>query len=189
MTKRSSPAFWLMSLGNGGTPVLYNEAVGGTVTEIADYNGTGQTWRVHTFTSSGTLDVLNDADPNGFRVMVAGGGGSGGYSWHYGWTGGWGGRGETVTDDALMVSTGAISVTVGGASVFESLTGRRGGNGGDAGDGYHGGGGAGYPCVASDITGSNVACYGGAGGAPGDPNGNYGKPGGAGRVIVAYQIG
>jgi hypothetical protein len=189
-----------MTLGNGGTPVLFNEAVGGTVTEIADYNGTGQTWRVHTFTSSGSLEVLSDGDPNGFRVMVAGGGGGGGYSWHYGWTGGTGGRGQTVTDDALALPVGSHTVTRGGggggegtggtSSVGAFISAAGGGGATGAGDGYHGQNGSpSYSCVASDISGSTVSCYGGAGGAPGDPNGGYGKAGQPGAVIVAYQIG
>jgi len=52
MTKRSNPALWLLSLGNGGVDRPFNEAVGGTITEIDDYNGTGEKWRVHTFAAS-----------------------------------------------------------------------------------------------------------------------------------------
>ena len=111
MPKRSNPAFWLMTLGNGGTPVLFNEAVGGTVTEIADYNGTGETWRVHTFTSSGSLEVLNDADPDGFRVLVAGGGGGGGVSMANG--GGGGAAGQLVINDTQALTVGTHTVTVG----------------------------------------------------------------------------
>ena len=45
------------SAGVSFTPVGYNDATGGTVTEIDDYNGTGKLWRVHTFTGNGTLNV------------------------------------------------------------------------------------------------------------------------------------
>ena len=68
-----------MTLGNGGTPVLFNEAVGGTITEVADYNGTGETWRIHTFTGYGskTFTVIQDTQP--FTVIAWGGGGAGSY--------------------------------------------------------------------------------------------------------------
>mgnify|MGYP000016847978 CR=1 FL=1 len=109
-------------------PKRFNSATGGTVTTVEDYNGTGQTWRVHTFTASGTFTVQVADQP--FRVLVvgAGGGGSSG-SFEVNGQGGGGGWVENVTTD---VPVGAHAVTIGnrgkGATTAESYSG---GSGGD----------------------------------------------------------
>ena len=186
MPKRSNPAFWLMTLGNGGTPVLFNEAVGGTITEVADYNGTGQTWRVHTFTSSGSLEVLSDADPNGFRVLVVGGGGSGGGGGGGDNGGGGGGGGGLFEDSAMSLTSGSHTITVGSggqsttAFGYTMLPGGNGGGGGGAGAGganYGSGGGGGAPGAGG---GGNVSSgQGGNGGnAAAEYNGGSGGHGG-----------
>ena len=190
MPKRSNPAFWLMTLGNGGTPVLYNEAVGGTVTEVADYNGTGETWRVHTFTADGSLEVLSDADPNGFRVLIVGGGGGSG-PWDGSYYGGHGGGGG-VYEASTPIDLGAQTVTIGrgghpngnGAVTSandSSLTGVGGltvvcGGGGSGGPGPDGpgpgdgpnpganGGGSGFGGGGGNGPGRNCGYYSGSGG-------------------------
>ena len=109
MTKRSNPALWLLSLGNGGVDRPFNEAVGGTVTEIDDYNGSGEKWRVHTFTGNGTLDISVAVQP--FRVLIVGGGGASKFTANSGQGGG--GAGGMITDDALSLTSGAHTVTIG----------------------------------------------------------------------------
>ena len=166
MAKRNSPALWLLTLGNGGQEVLVNEALGGTITEIENYNGTGETWRVHTLSSSGTLEVLSSPQP--FRVLVVGGGGgaqglSGSPSVDD--EGGGGGAGEVQDLSNQILPTGSLSVTVGaggatnnngGSSSVHSIT----STGGSRGNGYSGGAsGNGY----SGGTGQNAQGGGGAG--------------------------
>ena len=167
----------------------FNNATGGTITTVSNYNGTGQTWLVHTFNSGGTFTVVDAPSP--FSTLVTAGGGSGGYSWHYGWTGGWGGGGQTLLNTNFTMAPGAHAVARGGSngnSSISSITAIAGGAGGAAGDGWHGGAGSpNYGAVTSFITGSSVS-YRGAPGSPGAPDGNSGSPGGAGLVIVAYRI-
>ena len=54
----------------------YNDATGGTETVVDDYNGTGEQWKVHTFTSSDSLLVTSAVDP--FAILCVGSGGGGG---------------------------------------------------------------------------------------------------------------
>jgi hypothetical protein len=56
----------------------FNNATGGTITTATNYNGTSDTYRIHTFTSSGTFTVSTTGNP--FRVLVNGAGGAGGGS-------------------------------------------------------------------------------------------------------------
>lgn len=194
----------------------YNNATGGTVTEIDNYNGSGQTWRVHTFTGSGSFEVLNNVQP--FRVLVVGGGGGAQRSPGTGWNSGNGGGGE-VNDVITNLSLGSNVVTVGGGGFGGSggaLTDNEpGGPGGQSGvaqvtsQGGGGGGAGGYagPATVSDITGANVTYSGnkGAGGAYGTPatlfgegsghatggggsgGANYSPGGMGGVVIISYQ--
>jgi hypothetical protein len=57
-------------------PSPYNVAAGGTVTEVPNYNGTNETWRIHEFLADDTLEVLYAVEP--FNVVLVAGGGSGG---------------------------------------------------------------------------------------------------------------
>lgn len=87
----------------------FNLATGGNSTvDVANYNSTGQLWRVHTFTSSGTFAVSDSPGIYAFRVLVIGGGGGGGS----GTNGGGGGAGGVV-DTTSFLGTGNLSVTVG----------------------------------------------------------------------------
>ena len=154
------------SAGVSFTPsVPYNNATGGTVTEVANYNGTGQRWMVHTFTGGGTLNVSRAAQP--FRVLVVGGSGGGGSGadGSLGYGGGGGGGGGAV-DTSIELTTGAIAVTVGGQGVTQtSIYEQR----------YGGGGG-------TSSLGSYVSAAGGGGGhstwhaAPNSKGGNSGAP-------------
>ena len=160
----------------------YNAATGGTITTISNYNGTGQTWKVHKFLSSGTL-VVSSA-PQIFRVLVVGGGGGSGW-WNKGAGGGGGGM---FTNDSLIYSTGSKAVTVGGSNAASSLAGVGTGSPGiDGSGGRVGNGGAsGAPTAHAGGNGDNVYSSGGgggAGGAGGSPRGyELGGVGGPGKA-------
>lgn len=147
---------------------------------------------MHSFTTSAALTVTNNVQS--FDVVVGAAGGYGGYSWHYGWTGGWGGSGQAVVAYATHLSPSTYLVTVGGtgcpggSSSLAAFTAAGGGCGGAAGDGYHGASGSpAFQPILSSITGTLLS-YGGVGGHPGAPNGGGGQPGGAGTVVVRYEI-
>ena len=89
-------------------------ATGGTVTEITEG---GVDYKVHTFTSSGTFEVVSGAAD--VEYLVVGGGGGGGGTYHAG-GGGAGGvltGSTTVTPESYTVSVGA-----GGAGGIGSLS-------------------------------------------------------------------
>jgi len=131
-------------------PSRYNAATGGTVTTVENYNGTGQRWRVHTFTGSGTFTVTTADQP--FRVLVLGGGGGAGgyYSQVPPGTGGGGGawhdsRPLTVGAHAVTIGAGGGGASGGGAPGGSTSLGdlTAGGGGGGARD--YGGGSSGSP--------------------------------------------
>lgn len=136
------------------TTTNWNAATGGTETTISNYNGTGQTWKRHTFTSNGTLNITNAGQP--FRVLVVGGGGGGAaYDGNFHGNGGSGGF-DTQNDNAT-IAVGSYAVTVGGG-------------GGNPGEGTWSYGGTGGQSSIGTIFTAN----GGAGGnPPGVNNGNY----------------
>ena len=118
MTKRSNPALWLLSLGNGGVDRPFNDAVGGTVTEIDDYNGSGEKWRVHTFTGNGTLDISVAVQP--FRVLIVGGGGASKFTANSGQggggAGGAGSAGSGGPGKASNITGSSVTYARGGGS-------------------------------------------------------------------------
>ena len=193
----------------------WNDATGGTIAEVDNYNGTGERWRVHRFTGNGTLNVSLAVQP--FRVLVVGGGGGGGAGG--GAQHGGGGDGGWGSDTTTALTTGAHTITVGGggggaggASTAFGIT----GNGGKAGA-YQGGGdthgatngpnsdthGAPFGAISTvpfrfGAQGLGFHGWRGNNGPPntgrgGDGGNNTGSPGptggGSGVVIVAYQIG
>jgi len=194
-------------------PKRFNAATGGTVTDVEDYNGTGQRWRVHTFTGSGTFTVTTADQP--FRALVLGSGGRGGIQYIYE-VGGGGDGGYNGGTDQAQIPVGAYPVTVGGGNSADSLLGDLFiGKGGKGGPNAASGGGAPYSRGNGktngpqnyDITGTPKDY--GKGGPHGDcasgvptppPNTGDGGGGGcdsgggrtggaSGIVIVAYQIG
>ena len=199
-------------------PVLpWNAATGGTVTTIANYNGTGQTWKMHAFTATGALSVTSGL--RAFRVLAVGGGGNGGAGSHYYSVGGSGGNGQSV-DTTTTFTAGLTAVTIGGsgaASSVGSVTAAAGGSGGNAYNGgasfINGSAGSGHATLSSTITGAAVTYSAGTGatgtgGVAGSPGGfpgggggggggatnqmapaQGGGAGGSGLVIVAYQTG
>jgi hypothetical protein len=187
----------------------WNEATGGTVNDVTNYNGTGETWRVHRFTGNGTFTITRGALP--FRALVVGGGGGG--VGNTGAVNGQAGNGATGADTTIpSFDPGAHPITVGGggggSSPSHSVPGHAAGASSGLGltgpgAGGPGGGGGGWNRV-SNITGANVT-YGQS--APGPSNGATGgrgngggggmcsvnncggAAGSAGISIFAYRIG
>ena len=174
----------------------YNSASGGTEATIPNYNGTGETWKTHTFTSNGTLTVTGSYGVYPLRVLLVGGGSGGTRTLGPGAdpnhrTYGTGGDGGYVLDGNYTLPTGALTVTVGagggsraygaghngGETSLDTLLASSGtikSNGGSANWWANGGpGGAG---TTSDVSGTSVT-YAGGGGGGGNPEL---KPGGAG---------
>lgn len=145
--------------GSGSGPAAFQpvEATGGTVTDI-DVDGV--TYRVHTFTSTGTFEVTDSGtDATVDYLVVAGGGGGGGA----GASGGSGGGGGGVVRADGTVTTGSHSVTVGA--------------GGGRGDGT---GDIGFNGENSQFLGT-TAIGGGGGEGGGTPSGESGGSGGGSR--------
>jgi len=91
-------------------------ATGGTVTT---YTTGGTTYKVHTFTSSGTFNVTSGGPVD---VLLVGGGGGGGY--YLGAQvggGGGGGGGQVVYQTGVSVSLGSFPVTVGSGGLADTL--------------------------------------------------------------------
>lgn len=87
----------------------FNSATGGnSVVDITNYNGTGETWRVHSFTSNGTFTVQSSFE--NYRVLVVGGGGGGNTNTY---NGGGGGGGGLYYNANQSISPGSYPVTVG----------------------------------------------------------------------------
>jgi len=150
----------------------FNQATGGTVTDVDNYNGTGEKWRVHEFTSNGTFDVKVAANP--FRILLFGGGGSRGSG-----NQGGGGAGGHIEDDAYSITPGSYSISIGKHGNYPSYG--QGGNGGNTtafGLTALGGGGGGYFRGGGGTAGSSGGCGGGGGG--GGRKGGAGPGGGGG---------
>ena len=143
----------------------YNDAVGGEITDVDNYNGTGQKWRVHTFKNSSDLIVKNASKP--FRVLlVAGGGGGAGGGPYYGGGGG-GGAGGLIFKEEQVLAAGTYPVTIG-----------QGGAGGEgAREGAHNGV-PGAPGGATEVAG--LQAIGGGGGQSYQGDGSSGGSGGGG---------
>lgn len=176
----------------------WNSATGGTVTDVPNYNGTGQKWRVHRFATGGTFTVTQSTQP--FRVFGSGGAGGGQSSGCCGSCAGPGQFGETgQTAKSLTAKAYPVTVGAGGGGGGWSVNSNPGSDGGaTAIDGvtYRGGKGGLYGHYAgnfvqtsTDIRGAGAEnlgarCFGG-------PCGDHhnGATGESGFVIVAYRIG
>jgi hypothetical protein len=197
--KRGSSQVIKMLRGGNSPWAAYNAATGGTETTVSNYNGTGETWKVHKFTSSGTLNVTRAAGAFPFRVLLVGGGRGGGSTQGPGAPpsnrqGGNGGSGGKVySNDSQSFSAGSLAVTVGsggspavntgnlgGASTIDTVTSDSGSSVGGGGQTYVGqAGNAGTAGPESNITGTTTR-YGGGGGSGGNPELKGGGAGGAG---------
>jgi hypothetical protein len=174
-------------------PTGFNSATGGSVTTVSNYNGTGETWKVHTFTGSGTLSVTSA--PLEFNILVVNGGtGGGDANCSRGYPGGSGGNMRVFT--GISIPTGSIPIVVGAGSsrgayprpaggsssvnttltTAGGLTGGGGGNSGNLPGGYNGSNGN-----YANTSGTNVRYGGGGGGgADGAFAGNRCSAGGSG---------
>jgi hypothetical protein len=152
-------------------------ANGGTVSTVIE---NGIRYRVHTFTSSGTLTVLSAGKME--VLTVAGGGGGGWGNVNYDGNGG-GGAGGLIYNTDYSVTTGNKTVTVGaGGAAGLNVNGSRGTNGDNSmfdSITVLGGGGGG-----SD-TGNENGLSGGSGG--GASTSNLGGVGGVGTVGQGYN--
>ena len=155
------------------------QVTGGTISTSGSYT-------IHTFTSSGTLGVTGSGTVD---VFVVGGGITPG-----GTTGGNGG--QVVYNASYSVSTGGISVTVGGAnanSAFGAITATAGG--GAAGGAGGNGGSRRYGLPGADGTLSPIdgLYYGGGGGGGADGDGEWwggaggNRGGGSGGNLFWYE--
>lgn len=204
-------------IGGVASQSVFNDATGGTVATVTNYNGTGKTWRVHTFEYTGSYPNLTSSStfsvtkaPNPFTILIVGGGGSGGR------TGGsissCGGGGYNSYNASQVLNPTSYTVTVGGggwstnglpwpdwdkgdgaAGGTSSISGVASANGGSGGTFESGGSAPGGSNVTYSISGSSVT-YG--------PTGTYGfrtcavlglgpygaNRAGSGVVIIAYQI-
>jgi len=175
--------FTVMAINNSGVGVpsvpktitiAFNAATGGTTSDIANYQGSGQTWRLHTFTSSGTLTVTSAFLP--FNILlVANGNGGGGTS---GGAAGGGAGGRVLNSAGVALASGALSVVIGGNTTIPGYSSASGSQVGQNTAGptssvegssthYGGGGGAGGPAAPSvwpDIHTGPAGQPGGAGG-------------------------
>jgi len=144
------------SFPKSSSPSGFNAATGGTETTVSDYNGSGHTYKIHTFTSSGSLAISSSTTI--FRVLVVGGGGGGG-----GDAGGGGGAGRLVHHDTATIGEGTYTVTVGAA-------------GGDRGSGNE----SSIATIYRANGGGRGGTYNGQAGASGGSGGGGGGTGGGG---------
>ena len=90
----------------------YNEATGGTVTEIDDYNGTGETWRTHTFLATETFEISSSPKPYSY-LLVGRGGDPGTFPANSGGVGGGGGGGGFLNKTDQVIPAGSYEVVIG----------------------------------------------------------------------------
>lgn len=199
--------------GNSSDAIQSSLGTGGSESTISNYNGTGQTWKVHQFTSNGTFNISRSL--NQFKVLVVGGG-AGAMGENNQAIGNAGAGAGTGTDSLITLSPGNYSITVGagGAGTYfgytyyagttagsSSFAGTYNGpGGGSPGSGY---GGWNY---TSTTTGTSLLCGkspagvsttggiggqfpGGGGGACDGPGGYCGGASGAGGLVaISYRI-
>lgn len=146
----------------------FTYANGGTISTVTE---NGQTFRVHTFTTSGTLTVIESGYA---EVLIVGGGGGG--SGNYYDDGAGGGAGGLIYKNAFELTQGNMTVTVGAGG---SASG--GGVGGDGGNSQIGvltaiGGGGGATHRSAGLSGGS------GGGSGGQYSGTDNAVGGTGTV-------
>ena len=157
-------------------------ATGGTITTVGGY-------KIHTFTSSGTLTVTNGTGSVDYLVVAGGGGGAGASH------GGAGGAGGLLTGTGVSLSAGSFSITVGAGgassptigvvgenSIFSTFTALGGGYGGKSSAGGAGGSGGGGGW--NGVGGAGTVGQGYAGGTASASGSNYGTGGGGGAGAV-----
>lgn len=206
--KRGSAQVTKIVRGGNSPWAAYNAATGGTVATVTNYNGTGETWKVHTFTSNGTFTVTQSVGAFPFRVLAIGKGGNGASGGPYYTEGGNGGAGESILNDNKEFTVGNHAVVIGSPSSVNGVVARAGGSGGsiyiDGGGVWrNGSNGTSYSRITTNITGSSRQTAGPSGGRSGFTGLPGTAPGGGGRggqenaaggagargeVIIAYRI-
>lgn len=183
-------------------PPPFNDATGGTISEVLDYNGTGERWRIHRFAAgAGTLTVIKGDMP--FRVVMAGGAQGGHSSACCGSCAGPLAAAQVVENKTVTLTVGDNAASIGGGGAggpwpapctggnCTANNGAPGGNSTFAGMLAYGGGqnGTNGPSVTSDIEGAGDALYQALSRGGGCGDGVNGGTGDAGFLIVAYRIG
>ena len=187
----------------------WNMVGGGSILEVSNYNGTGQRWRIHSFTSTQNINILKSNNQD-WKILFHGNGGRGGPD---GGAGGGGAGSFEGTLTSAQMPYGTYSLTIGafnqnctftiggttltvqpgvsapgaktgglsGGSTSGTISGLTARNGGTSG-GYTGAGltpGSGSGGFISNITGTSLG-YCGGGGAGGHSTGIPLMPGGSG---------
>lgn len=152
--------------GNSGQALQFNAGSGGTEQTISNYNGTGQTWKVHTFTANSSFTMSRKVTDSSLLVVGGGGAGSIGVcgTGQMECAGSGGGGGGYYMSTTAQIPVTSHSVTIGG--------------GGGA------SGGAGGSTVFGTIqTSTGAPSHGGqTGGSGGTPNGITGGNNNSGNV-------
>lgn len=141
------------------------QALGGNVTEIEIG---GVVYRVHTFTESGTFQVVN---PGVFEYLIIAGGGAGGVGGGTAGGGGGGAGGLIRNTEFLTAGSNSVVVGLGGLANQNDLAGEDGLNGGNS----------------SFL--NNTALGGGGGAGSAGTDGNNGGSGGGARGFIISQGG
>jgi hypothetical protein len=171
----------------------FNSGSGGTLTTVPNYNGTSETWNVHTFTSNAAFTVTNSAQP--FRYVITGGGAGGPSEF-----GSQGNGGAVSVSTAWTPAVTSFNAVIGGGAGGccrpgdwqSSCSSNAGGGSSFAGVSVGGGSvGSGGSNVSNNISGSAVTYGGGAGsgtrGGAGPRGVECGGSGTGGVVVVAYR--
>ena len=180
-------------------------ATGGSVVTLGNY-------RIHTFTASGSLNILTANPTSGIDILVVGGGGAGGNAGSSAYETGGGGAGGLVYKTGLAVNSGeTYTITIGAGGPLGSglngvnssfgtalvalgggagaVNGAAGSAGGSGGGGTHNGsaGGAGIQTTSVLLNSdSRTSGFGNAGGVGGTSKGGGG--GGAGAAGSAHNV-
>lgn len=161
-----------LSLGLGGSTQTYTK--------------NGQTWRSHTFTSSGTFVVYSNTQP--FTVLCVSGGQGGGYC-HPADCRPNGSAGPAVVSTSITPVVGNISVTVGAGGGGGAGTHQSGAGGGTSAFGSYLNSGSGSSVTSDVQAGTNVTYANGTYGYGGAAVYlSTGQTGGPGVVIIAYRL-
>jgi len=152
-----------------------NQWIGGLTTPFSATGGTESTvsrpgYKVHTFTSPGSLIVASATITAEYLVIAGGGAGGGG-------GGGGGGAGGYLTGSTLSLSPGTYTIQVGGGGASPAPL-----------SPANQPGGAGTPSFITNPGISSITSTGGGGGGRGPNPGGSGDPGGSGGGGGGYDI-
>jgi len=151
---------------------MFNLATGGSIAEVPNYNGTIETWNVHTITANSNFTILRSIDA--FSILAVAGGGAGGAQIDGNTRCGTGGGGGVIlTSASINLGTYPVVVGLAGPGIYPTLA-NNGGNTTFNGLTAIGGGGGGRAANTGNYNGANG---GSGGGGANDPGGSYGSGG------------